>query len=150
MILIAARSANNCIGKDNALPWKHAADMAWFRQQTVNQTVCMGRNTFESIGKPLPNRRNIVVSTTLEEGDGYEVVRNLCDVPPCICIGGQQLYAQLMPVATKIWLTTFDFDVDGDAWFPSLSGWEPVWTRSIEGGLIQEWIPTDARILVAG
>ena len=75
--LIVAVSTNGFIGKDGSLPWQISEDLKRFRKITSNSVVIMGKNTFLSIGKPLPNRENIVVSTTLKSADGCEIVRSL-------------------------------------------------------------------------
>ena len=142
MILIAARSANGCIGKNNELPWpKQKQDMEWFREQTLGKAICMGRNTFESIGsRPLPKRFNIIVSRSMQQSDfpDLNIVSDIESLPDnCICIGGQQLYEALLPRATKILLTTFNFEIDGDAWFPDVSDWKTESSTPIDNGVIQ-------------
>ncbi len=126
--IIAAMADNRVIGIDNQLPWNLPADMKWFRQQTMEKPVLMGRMTFDSIGRPLPKRRNIVVtrdaSLTIE---GCEVVSSidaamqLCaDEIEVMIIGGASFYEQMLPRADRLYLTLVHADVEGDAWFPQI------------------------------
>ncbi len=126
--IIAAMADNRVIGIDNSLPWNLPADMKWFRQQTMNKPVLMGRKTFDSIGKPLPKRRNIVISRDIAlEIEGCEVVGtidealNLCaDENEVMIIGGASFYEQMLPRANRLYLTLVHADIAGDAWFPEL------------------------------
>lgn len=124
--LIAAMADNRVIGIDNRLPWHLPADMQWFRQHTLGKTVVMGRKTYDSIGRPLPKRRNLVVSRTpgltLE---GCEVVPSIEAALACcageaevMIIGGASFYQQLLPRAERLYLTLVHTTPDGDAWFP--------------------------------
>lgn len=126
--LIAAMADNGVIGIDNGLPWDLPADMKWFRRHTLGKPVLMGRKTFDSIGRPLPQRRNIVVSR--EAGltlPGCEVVQSidaalqLCaDEAEVMVIGGASFYAQMLPLADRLYLTRVHAQVEGDAWFPDI------------------------------
>ena len=127
--LIWAMDENRLIGKENALPWHLPADMQWFRQQTMGKPILMGRKTFESIGKPLPGRVNIVMTrqqnVTIE---GCHVVNSLADAQAALpdteeimVIGGAEIYAQALPVAGKLYYTRIHHAFDGDAWFPELN-----------------------------
>lgn len=126
--IIAAMADNRVIGIENRLPWNLPADMKWFRQQTIGKAVLMGRKTFDSIGKPLPNRRNIVV--TRDPGlkiEGCDVVSTiedalqLCaDENEVMIIGGASFYAQMLPRAQRLYLTLVHTEVEGDAWFPEI------------------------------
>lgn len=126
--LIAALAKNRVIGHGNKMPWHLPADFAWFRKHTLGHPVIMGRNTFESIGKPLPGRRNIVVSRNPAwRPQGCEVFATLdgalesCrDVADVFVIGGATLYQQLMGRADRLYLTEVDASPAGDAWFPEL------------------------------
>lgn len=126
--IIAAMADNRVIGIENSLPWNLPADMKWFRQQTMNKPVLMGRKTFDSIGKPLPNRRNIVISRdTALVIEGCDVVGTidealqLCaDVEEVMIIGGASFYEQMLPRAKRLYLTLVHADIEGDAWFPEL------------------------------
>lgn len=143
--LIAAAARNNIIGKGNALPWDLPNDLKHFRNVTAGHAVIMGRKTFESIGRPLPKRRNIVV--TRQEGyspEGVEVVSSLdaaiAAVPAgeeTFVIGGGEMFKQALPIADRIYLTRVDADVEGDAFFPSL---EPEKWREVsrQAGVVDE------------
>lgn len=124
--LIAAMTPSRVIGKDGMMPWHLPADFAWFRRQTLGKPVIMGRKTWESIGRPLPGRRNIVVSRTAGlQLPGVEVVPTpeqavllAADAPEIMVIGGAQLYGHFLPQADRLYLTFVDATLDGDAWFP--------------------------------
>ncbi|QNK55211.1 dihydrofolate reductase [Paenibacillus sp. PAMC21692] len=126
--LIAAMDRNRTIGKGNAMPWRLPAEMAFFKANTLGKTVLMGRKTFESLGgKPLPNRRNIVLTRqTNLELPGSEIVhsveealRLIPEVEELMIIGGSDIYAQFLPYANKILLTEVETEIiGGDATFP--------------------------------
>ena len=124
--LIVARARNGTIGKDNGMPWHLPADLAHFKRTTLGRPVIMGRRTWESIGRALPGRRNIVVSRTPGfEAPGAEVVASLADAWRAVAgeeeafvIGGAQIYVQALPLAEELALTEIDADFDGDVFFP--------------------------------
>lgn len=126
--IIAAMADNRVIGIDNQLPWNLPADMKWFRQHTMEKPVLMGRKTYDSIGRPLPKRRNIIISRDKSLAiDGCEVVSNiddalgLCaDETEVMIIGGASFYEQMLPRADRLYLTLVHTTVDGDAWFPEI------------------------------
>lgn len=116
------------IGKNNALPWHHPEDLKKFKEITQGKTVIMGRNTYESIGRPLPNRANIVISSKAMQSDypeGVGIVRSL-EYALSLCrnqdevfiIGGQSLYEQALPLCDKLYLTHIEGEHDCDAFFP--------------------------------
>ncbi|MGX3066037.1 dihydrofolate reductase [Ursidibacter arcticus] len=125
--LIVARTLNKVIGKDNAMPWHLPVDLAWFRQNTVGKPVIMGRKTYESIGRLLPKRPNIILSrsnfvvegaysaTSLEQG--VELAKNLASEQEIMIIGGGELFKQAMPLANKLYLTEIQANIDGDTFF---------------------------------
>ena len=126
--IIAAMADNGTIGNDNQLPWHLPADLKWFRQQTTGKPVLMGRKTYDSIGKPLPKRRNIVISRdaslTIE---GCEVVTStakaleLCaGADEVMIIGGASFYEQMLPHADRLYLTLVHANIAGDAKFPEI------------------------------
>jgi dihydrofolate reductase len=127
--LIAAVSKNNMIGNNNELIWHLPADLAHFKKITSGHTIIMGRKTYESIGRALPNRRNIVISR--QEGlsaPGCEIMQSLQEaVDACLqekevfIIGGGEIYRQLLPVADKIYLTRVYHDFEGDTRFPDIN-----------------------------
>lgn len=117
-------SLNRVIGRDNKIPWHLPEDFRWFKQCTTGQVILMGRKTFESLGKPLPNRTNVVVSRSAEL-PGVEIVRDLESFNPeaysgreVWVIGGAEIYTQLLPKCTDLYLTVVQRDVEGDAYFP--------------------------------
>lgn len=132
--MIAACSKNNVIGAKGAIPWRLRNDMRFFRQTTEGHTVVMGRKTFESIGKPLVNRRNIVLSRQKNfQPTGVEVMSSanllLMSTPetPIFIIGGEEIYKLFLPVAQQIFLTVVDVELEGDAFFPQLGkNWKKV------------------------
>lgn len=122
---------NRVIGRDNRLPWKLPADLRHFRRVTMGKPVVMGRKTFESIGKPLDGRINIVIThDRTYSAPGCRVVHSVddalqADAGEIMVIGGANLYRQTIPVANRIYLTLIDADLEGDAMFPPLdmSAW---------------------------
>ena len=123
--LIAAMDKNRLIGRDNGLPWHLPADFMHFKKVTMGKPVVMGRKTFESIGKPLPGRKNIVISRGDFEADGVVVVDSIeaamaevFDAEEVMIIGGASFYEQMIGGAHKMYLTLVDADCEGDAWFP--------------------------------
>ena len=131
--LIAAVSKNNVIGGDNKLLWHLPADLKHFKAITTNHTIIMGRKTYESIGKALPNRRNIIVTRQENfEAPGCEIIHqlqdaiNLCEKEDEVfIIGGGEVYKQAIHAADKIYLTRIYKEFEGDARFPdfSMSEW---------------------------
>ena len=124
--IIAACSANHVIGKDNKLIWRVPGDLKRFKDMTSGHTVLMGRKTYESIGKPLPNRRNVVISRNpnlIIEG-----CFNHTNLDECInlykndlyIIGGEDIYKQTLSYADRIELTLIDKNFEGDAFFPKI------------------------------
>lgn len=126
--LVVAAARNNVIGKGNALPWSLPNDLKHFREVTAGRTVIMGRKTFESIGRPLPKRRNIIITRQEDyKPEGVEVVGSLdaaiASMPEgeeAFVIGGGEIFRQALPIADRIYLTRVEADVEGDAFFPPL------------------------------
>lgn len=124
IVLIAAVSENNVIGKDNQLPWKLKDDLRLFSHLTRDHTVIMGRKNYESIGKPLPNRFNIVLSRDLNyQAEGCVVTNSLDDAinmaqGTCFVIGGAEIYKLALPKATHFFRTVVHAEIDGDVRFP--------------------------------
>ncbi len=124
--LIAALSKNYVIGHDNQLPWHLPADLKHFKALTLHKPVIMGRNTFESIGRPLPKRRNIIVSRQtnliIPACEVYasidEALQATQNEPETIIIGGATLYEQTISKADMLYLTIIDTELKGDAYFP--------------------------------
>ena len=134
--IIVAISDNNAIGKDNELLWHISADMKFFRRQTLGSPVIMGRKTFESIGRALPGRVNIVISRGFDTGEDVEVVGSLEDafataastnLEKCFIMGGGQIYAQALEMADKLVVTHVHTVIeDADTFFPPID--PSVWT----------------------
>jgi dihydrofolate reductase len=124
--LVVAVSRNGVIGRDNKLPWRLPADLAFFKRTTMGQPVIMGRRTYESIGKPLPGRLNIVVTRQEDfEAPGCTVVHSLDEAyraagnaDTVAVIGGSALFAEALPEADTVYLTEVDAEVEGDVFFP--------------------------------
>ena len=134
--MIAAMAANRVIGKDNKMPWHLPADLKHFKKVTLGKPVVMGRKTFESIGRPLPGRRNIVISRQTQlHTSGAEWVNSveqalalLNDQPEVMIIGGAEIYRQCLPLAKRLYLTKIELTTDGDAFFPDyLVGNDNAW-----------------------
>lgn len=124
--IIAAVSKNNVLGDDNKLIWSLPNDLKRFKKLTSGNTVVMGRKTYESISKPLPNRRNIIITRDEKyDVEGCEVVNSineallLCN-KDCFIIGGGEIYNQTIDIADKIFLTLVDGDFKGDTYFPKI------------------------------
>jgi dihydrofolate reductase len=135
--MIVARSRNHVIGRDNQMPWKISADLQFFKRVTMGHPVIMGRKTWESIGRPLPGRRNIVVSRNANYsinggelvGSLDEALQSLCEFPRVFVIGGEQLFRQAFDKADRLYITEIDLDVEGgDTFFevPNESAWKEV------------------------
>ena len=124
--MIVATSSNNQIGINNELPWHISEDLKYFRKVTNGKTVLMGRKTFESIGRPLPNRRNIVLTRDPHFAhEGIEVVHSikealeLCHAEEnMFIIGGGEIYAAFLPYADYLYITLVDKVIEGDTSFP--------------------------------
>jgi len=139
LALIAAVARNGVIGKRGELPWHVSEDLRHFKKTTSGHAVIMGRKTYESIGRPLPKRRNIVVSRQADrEFPGCEAALSLDEAiasarstDPCpFIIGGASLYEDALPIATELHLTMIDEEVEGDTYFPEdLSAFEEVESR---------------------
>ena len=129
--LIWAMARNRVIGRHNALPWRLPVDMKHFRELTTGHPVLMGRKTFESLGRPLPNRTNIVITSdrhyapqdglvahSLDEALALAVPHVPPNNPEIFVIGGEYLYTQMLPRADRLYMTLVETDAEGDAWFP--------------------------------
>ncbi len=124
--LVAAVAANGVIGREGGLPWHLPEDLKHFKRLTLGHPVIMGRKTWESLGRPLPGRENIVISNRPGyEAPGAAVANSLAAAlarcaaePVAFVIGGQRLFAESLPVAAGLVLTEIQRDFPGDAWFP--------------------------------
>lgn len=130
--LIVAMAKNRVIGNNNQMPWHLPADFAYFKKVTLGHPVIMGRKTFLSIGRPLPARRNIVVSRNPAfRADGIDLAAsldeavNMCQNEKPLVIGGASLYAEALSRVDRVYLTEVDATPDGDTFFPELE--EKAW-----------------------
>ncbi|WHY36955.1 dihydrofolate reductase [Bacillus velezensis] len=152
---IFAMDENRLIGKDNDLPWHLPDDLAYFKKVTTGHTIVMGRKTFESIGRPLPNRRNIVVTSRDESSfpgcitadSAEEVLKLILADEECFVIGGAQLYSALFPYADRLYMTKIHHVFEGDRFFPEFN--EDEWElTSRKQGVKDEKNPYDYEYLV--
>jgi len=124
--IIAAMTKSRVIGKNNQLPWHLSDDLKNFKKFTVGSTVIMGRKTFESIGKPLPERNNIVISSSMPQTQNIIVAKTIEEAlhkansfgKEVFIIGGASVYAQSLPFADRLYLSFIKKDYDGDVFFP--------------------------------
>ena len=124
--LIAAMDKNRVIGKGGKLPWNLPADMKYFKDKTLGKPIIMGRKTYESLGKPLPNRKNIIITHDQDyKAEGCIVVHSAEEAlkaaegnEEVMIIGGSQIYKELLPKANRMYLTIVDADFEGDTFFP--------------------------------
>jgi len=122
---IAAMSENRVIGLGNKIPWHLPEDFKWFKKMTTGNVIVMGRKTFESIGKPLPNRETIVLSRGPFQHPGVRTISDLGQIDLAaegrevfIC-GGAQIYEQALPLCSELYLTLVKREVEGDTFFPA-------------------------------
>ncbi|MDG4596069.1 MAG: type 3 dihydrofolate reductase [Candidatus Contendobacter sp.] len=149
LALIAALARNRVIGRDNRLPWRLTADLRFFKRTTMGKPLLMGRRTWESIGRPLPGRRMIVLSRDPDyQAPGCMVARSLDEavelagaVPEIMAIGGAALYRQTLPLAERLYLTRVEADVPGDVWFPEWNegDWRLAWEESYPADRDHAW-----------
>jgi dihydrofolate reductase len=127
--LIWAMDENRLIGNNNGLPWYLPADLAFFKRTTMGKPIIMGRKTFESIGRPLPGRQNIVVTRDSSfSADGCDIANSIDqamslvsqDAPEAMLIGGASLYLQTLEQADALYLTQIHHTFTGDTWFPEI------------------------------
>ena len=129
--IIVAKAKNNTIGKDNKLLWHIPDDLRRFKELTTNHNIIMGRKTFESIGRILPNRKHIIFSQNPDfkiENENIEIVHSMLQIQQYIedenenfVIGGAMIYNLLMPYVTKMYVTEIDKDFEGDTVFPRIN-----------------------------
>lgn len=145
--LITAHDINRCIGSNGDMPWGNSisSDLKWFRQNTENKVIVMGRKTAESIGRPLPNRINVILTTNEASTKYYR--EKVCYVAhsveeilsewvspdrEIIIIGGSEIYRQFLPYADRLYITHIDHEFDGDTYFPEydLNDYNVIYERS--------------------
>ncbi len=152
---LVAISNNFVIGVNNDLPWSLKKDLKHFSSYTQNKAIVMGRKTFESIGRPLPNRKNIVISSTLGSQEGIEIVENLDlgikaaskwnkkyrQSQEVVVIGGGYVFKESQKIVNKLILTRVDCDIDGDAFYPKidLGNWEKISTEFYQQDIENEY-----------
>ncbi|WP_373496402.1 dihydrofolate reductase [Aquiflexum sp.] len=137
--IIVAKAKNNVIGKDNQLVWKLSSDLRLFKKLTTGHHIIMGRKTYESVGKPLPNRTSIVITRNedFKVPEGHFVFHSLEDaIKLCISknlgqvfiIGGAEIYRQTLPICDELIVTEVDAYPQGDAYFPDIESnkWEEI------------------------
>ncbi len=144
--MIVATTRNQVIGRNNQMPWHLPADLRYFKQRTLGKPIIMGRKTWESLGRPLPGRLNIVITQQADTVfEGAEVFADLQvaiqrgqewareqGVDEVMVIGGGQLYQQALALAQRVYLTRIDLELEGDTFFPVLDA--------------QQWQQTDAQV----
>lgn len=147
---IVAVARNGVIGKDNGLPWRLPADLQYFKKVTSGHHIILGRKNYESIGRPLPNRVNIVLSRSPEfQAPGCVVVSSLAAAievakqageTECFIIGGAEIYRQAMSMIQRLYLTRIEEDFEGDIAMPDLgSGWREEWSEVHEPDEKNPW-----------
>jgi len=148
--MIAAMGRNRVIGRDNQMPWHLPEDLKYFKATTMGKPIVMGRKTFDSLGRPLPGRANIVVSrqsglsipgvevvASIEQGLELAQQRAEQDgVDEIMVIGGGNLYEQCLPLAGRLYLTRVQLEPEGDAWFPAIND--------------ADWVLRESRTVAAG
>lgn len=135
--IIAAIGKNRELGRDNKLLWSLKGDLKFFKEKTTNHTIIMGRKTFESLGRLLPNRKHVVISSSNdfpEEVDVYNNIESLLShykdtSEELFIIGGAKIYSEFIDYATKMYLTLVDGEFDADVYFPMFD--ESVWTKTV-------------------
>ena len=140
--IIVAMTNNRVIGKDNDMPWHLSDDLKNFKKLTLGKTVIMGRLTYDSIGKPLPNRTNIVLSRSLKDkkvnvlSNVEEALEVTSAEEEVFIIGGQDIYSQTIRKATKLYITMIDSEIEGDKFFPNIdfSDWKIIDSLSYSKG----------------
>ena len=148
IVLIAAVARNGTIGRDNELPWRLRADLQHFRALTLGHPILMGRKTWESLGRPLPNRENVVITRQRIDIPGCRVAHSLAgalelfpESEEVFVIGGAQIYAEALPMADRFYLTRVRHSYEGDTRFPAWdeSKWRAVSSESFPCGKDYPW-----------
>ncbi len=153
--LIAAYDENRGIGFQGQLPWHLPADLVFFKQHTLGKPILMGRKTFESIGRPLPGRKNIVLSSQKSQIEGVDVIHRLEELQQfdgleIMVIGGQQIYELTIPYASRIFITQVHANCQVDTYFPEIpqnkfqcisEQYHPADAKNQYAMTFQEWLP---------
>lgn len=147
--LIWGQDRNGLIGRDHALPWKLPADMAWFRRQTMGKPILMGRKTYDSIGRPLPGRTNLILTrqhnlqiegcTIVHSLD--EAIAALPEASEIMVMGGAEIYKLLLERADRLYITEIDAAFEGDTWFPPFdrSSWRETFREPHAPDELNRW-----------
>lgn len=146
--LIVVHDLNRVIGQDNKMPWHIPNELAYFKEKTIGKAIVMGRSTFESIGRPLPGRLNIVITrNTSYDTKGVTVVHSIEEAievankhhEEVMIIGGEQIFKEVLPYADLLYITLIEHEFEGDTFFPSYEqDWEAISTseqHSTDSGL---------------
>ena len=152
---VVALSNNNVIGVDNDLPWNLKTDLNHFKEYTTNKIIVMGRKTYESIGRPLPNRINYIVSNTIKDLDGasifkstedaLESAKEVCNMnenyDEIVIIGGGYLFRDTLSITNKLVLTNVDCDIEGDVFYPeiNLNEWKEIKSENFKKDLDNDY-----------
>lgn len=152
---VVALSNNNVIGVDNDLPWNLKTDLNHFKEYTTNKIIVMGRKTYESIGRPLPNRINYIVSNTIKDLDGasifkstedaLESAKEICNMnenyDEIVIIGGGYLFRDTLSITNKLVLTNVDCDIEGDVFYPeiNLNEWKEIRSENFKKDLDNDY-----------
>lgn len=141
--LLVAMGKNHVIGFENDMPWHLPEDLKYFKEKTTGQTIIMGRKTFDSIGRALPNRRNIVLTKqNIDFPNGIEVIKSIGKIyewhkekpdQELFVIGGGNLYKQVLPFADRMYITEIDQSFEGDTYFPTFDKNEWALTSKVKG-----------------
>lgn len=148
--LIAAVASNGTIGYENTLPWRQAGDLERFKNLTSGHTVLMGRKTYESIGRPLPMRHNVVLTRQNIQIPGVQVIHSMQEMmevegDELFVIGGSNIYEQTIGQADRLYITEIHADVEGDTKFPAIDKniWHETHRESFRGDGIMNQYDTD-------
>ncbi|HSO58826.1 MAG TPA: dihydrofolate reductase [Paenisporosarcina sp.] len=146
--LIVVHDLNRVIGQDNKMPWHIPNELAYFKEKTMGKAIVMGRSTFESIGRPLPGRLNIVITrNTSYNAEGVTVVHSIGEAievankhhEEVMIIGGEQIFKEVLPYADLLYITKIEHEFEGDTFFPTYEqNWEVISTseqHSTDSGL---------------
>ncbi|WP_453995627.1 dihydrofolate reductase [Bacillus nitroreducens] len=154
--LLVAMDKNRLIGKDNDLPWRLPADLAYFKRVTMGHPIIMGRKTYDSIGRPLPGRENIIVTRdTSYKMEGCKVIHSIDEIlklneehdQELFVIGGAEIFKEILPYSDRLYITEIDEEFEGDTYFPAFdkSEWKVI---SEEKGVKDEKNPYDYTFMV--
>ncbi|MCV9888452.1 dihydrofolate reductase [Metabacillus halosaccharovorans] len=154
--LIVAMDKHRLIGRDNQLPWHLPQDLAYFKKVTMNHKIIMGRKTFESIGRPLPGRENIIVTRdSTYSQEGCTILHSIDEIlelssrsdEELFVIGGAEIFKEILPVSDRLYITEIDDVFEGDTYFPDRK--ETEWKKiSVEKGTRDKKNPYDFEFVV--